>query len=131
MMDTVLKVFADNFDVVSFLEKNTLSFDIEPYIKGEPDLLGSPNLESGFDAIISENPDNLDHIADIAKFIDDYTSLFDQLSALGVTCVLDIGYGVNPNNQFTQSLQLPIELMALCVIHKLSIEFSPYLEQEE
>ena len=55
MLDSVLRVFGKDFDVDAFLKQYPLSIPAEPYSKGEPDLLGNPNIDSGFDALVSEN----------------------------------------------------------------------------
>lgn len=131
MLDSVLKVFGESFDVVSFLQNHSVAFDTEPYIKGEPDILGSPNLESGFDALISENPDHDQHLDEIKSFLQSNEAVFLSLKQVGVSCVIDIGTAVDLNNQFTQSLHLPVDLLGLCHTLNVSIEFSPYPDQEQ
>lgn len=129
MIDSVLRVFSDDFDVEQFLTQTSLSVPYQSYIKGQADLLGSPNLESGFDALISEAEDVADHIADIHQFINTNKALFIQLQQLKVSCVLDIGWTVAANDQFTQAVSLSTELLGLCHDCAISIEFSAYPEQ--
>ncbi|MDF1587663.1 MAG: hypothetical protein P1P93_00660 [Gammaproteobacteria bacterium] len=130
MIDSVLNVFGENFDVESFLQNHPLPFDAEPYIKGEPDLFGSPNLESGFDALISETATPDQHIKELCAFLQRNEALFLTLKQLGATCVIDIGSAVDLNKQFTQSLHIPVDLLGLCYSLNVSIEFSPYPDQD-
>lgn len=130
MIDSVLKVFGEKFDVESFLQNHPLSFDAEPYIKGEPDLLGSPNLESGFDALVSETATPDEHMKELCAFLQRNKALFLTLKELGATCVIDIGSVVYLDKQFTQSLHIPVDLLGLCYSLNVSIEFSPYPNQD-
>jgi len=131
MLDSVLKVFAGEFDVNSFLQSHQLPFEAEAYIKGEPDLLGSPNLESGFDALLSETPNSEQHMNEIKLFLQSNESLFRDLKQLGVNCVIDIASTVSLNNQFTQAVHIPIDLLGLCYKLNISVEFSAYPDQNE
>ncbi len=131
MLDSVLKVFGGEFDVVSFLQNHPLPFEVEPYQKGEPDLLGSPNLESGFDALISETLNPEAHLDEIRTFLQSNETLFLKLKSLGLNCVIDIGSAVGMTNQFTRSLHIPVDLLGLCYKLNISIEFSAYPSQDE
>lgn len=126
MLDSVLRVFGKDFDVEAFLQKHPISIPTEPYSKGEPDLLGNPNIDSGFDALISESLEPEENLAHIRLFLESSEAPFTALKEMGMTCIIDIGCTVDTQEQCAQSINIPVEVMALCCSLNISIEFSAY-----
>ncbi len=131
MLDSVLRVFGSEFDVESFLKSNSLNIEVDSYIKGMPDLLGSPNLDSGFDALISENTDPEQHLVEVQRFLETHQSKWQELQQQGVNFVLDIGCSLGIHDEFAQGLTLSTEFLGLCHQLKMSIEFSIYPSQAQ
>lgn len=126
MLDSVLRVFGKDFDVDAFLKQYPLSIPAEPYSKGEPDLLGNPNIDSGFDALVSERIEPEENLAHVRVFLESSTEAFEALKAMGMTCIIDIGCTVDAQEQCAQSINIPVDIMALCCQLNVSIEFSAY-----
>lgn len=126
MLDAVLRVFGNEFDVGTFLQKNSVSVQVQPFLKGEPDILGNPNSDSGFDAIISERENPTENMAEVQAFLTKNEPLFTELKSLKVSCIIDIGCGVDAANEFSPSVHLSTELLGLCHMLNVSIEFSAY-----
>jgi hypothetical protein len=131
MLDSVLRVFGGEFDVESFLSKNALDIEVDSFIKGMPDLLGSPNLESGFDALISENTEPEQHLIEVQHFLEAHKAKWLNLKQQGVKCVLDIGCSLGIHDEFAQGLTLSSEFLGLCHELHISIEFSIYPSQAQ
>ncbi len=126
MLDAVLRVLGDEFDVGAFLQKHPLSVQVQPFLKGEPDILGNPNSDSGFDAIVSETENPTDNLIEVHTFLTRNEPFFTELKSLDVSCVIDIGCGVDAANEFSPSVHLTTEMLGLCHMLNVSIEFSPY-----
>jgi hypothetical protein len=131
LLDSVLRVFSSQFDVDDFLNTSPINVPVQIFRKGEPDLFGSPNLESGFDALLSEEVDPALHIAEIQTFLSTHPALFAQLNELNVSCVLDLGWTVGNDGQFTQALMLSVDFLGLCHQLNIAIEFAAYPEQAD
>ncbi len=131
MIDSVLRVYGEEFDVDSFLVNNSLTIPFESYRKGDDDILGNPNMESGFDALLSENESVVDHLAEVRNFLSSNQSLFDQLQSKGAKCIIDLGFTVGGAGQLTQSIPLPVELLGICHQLQVAIEVSAYPSSDE
>lgn len=128
MIDAVLRVFGEKFDVDVFLQKHPLSVQVEPFFKGSPDILGNPNNESGFDAILSEKQNPLENLKEIQDFLLNHQSMFDALNNQEVFCIIDIASGVSMDQETPQSILLMPEFLSLCSSLNVSIELSTYAE---
>ena len=53
MLDSVLRVYAEDFDVDLFLNQYSDLVVADAFRKGEQDMLGNPNAFSGFDVIVA------------------------------------------------------------------------------
>jgi len=126
MFDSVLKVCAESFDVDSFLELHRLTVPYEAYRKGENDILGNPNLESGFDALISEHENIDEHLAEIGAFLKINEELFSELKNAAVSSILDIGFAVASDGEYAPSIRLPAELLGTLYRLDISVEISAY-----
>ncbi len=126
MFDTVLRVFADDFDVESFLASVDLGVPSEAFKKGENDVLGNPNPDSGFDALVSENEDLVAHLDEIRVFLAKNVQPLTSLKAKQVTAILDMGFTVGADEQFTQSIKLPADLLGELHQLNISVEISAY-----
>ncbi len=122
MLDSVLRVFGEEFDVDSFLNEYPIQAHTESFRKGEPDLLGNPNSESGFDALLSENENPAENLREIQKFIENHENTLSHLKKSGVNCIVDIGFTVGSSDQFTQSICVPPELLGIFHRFNISIE---------
>jgi len=131
MFDSVLRVSSEKFDVNSFLERYTLAVPFETYRKGENDILGHPNSESGFDALISENESLDEHLAEVDAFLKDNETILLELKGEGIISILDFGFTVESNGELAPSIRLPVELLG--TLHRLdvSVEISAYPSENE
>lgn len=128
MIDAVLRVFGEEFDVGAFLQKNPLSVQVEPFLKGEPDILGNPNSESGFDAILSEKQNTLENLKEIQDFLLNNKPIFNALKHQEAFCIIDIASGISAEQEASQSILLMPEFLRLCSSLNVSIELSTYPE---
>jgi hypothetical protein len=131
MFDSVLRVSAEEFDVNSFLKNYTLAVPFETYQKGESDILGNPNSESGFDALISESENLDEHLSEIGEFLKVNQALLVELKGEGVVTILDIGFTVESNGELAPSIRLPADLLGM--LHRLdvSVEVSAYPSENQ
>ncbi len=125
MLDSVLRVFGEEFEVESFLKAHALSVPVETYKKGEEDILGNANVESGFDAFISENIDITEQLKDVRLFLEVNAALLNVLKNIEVDCVIDIGCTVG-EEQSSPSIRIPADLLGLCHELNVAIEVSLY-----
>lgn len=126
MFDTVLRISAEDFDVDSFLASVDFGVPVEAFKKGENDILGNPNPDSGFDALISENEDLVAHLDDIRLFLEANTRALLILKQKQASAILDMGFTVGADEQFAQSLKLPVELLGTLHELNVSVEISAY-----
>lgn len=126
MLDSVLRVFGEDFDVKSFLQHNKLSVPVDSYNKGEPDILGSPNSDSGFDALLSENGNIVENLNELRLFLKNNSNIFSILKETGVSCIIDLCSSVASDDPLTQSIHLPVDFLGLCFELNISMELSSY-----
>ena len=126
MLDSVLRVFGEDFDVKSFLQHNKLTVPVDSYNIGEPDILGSPNSDSGFDALLSENGNIVEHLNELRLFLKNNSNIFSILKKTGASCIIDLSSSVASDDPFTQSIHLPVDFLGLCFELNISIEISNY-----
>jgi len=126
MLDAVLRVYGEQFDVALFLEQFKGLAISDLFKKGESDMLGNPNEFSGFDVIVAENETGLVCIEKIQHLIVTQQQAFAFLKANGVNAVLDIDATVDPNNDMPESLSLPAQLLGELHALNIAIEFSAY-----
>ncbi len=131
MFDSVLRVSAEEFDVNSFLERYTLAVHFEAYSKGENDILGNTNSESGFDALISENENLDEHLVEVDAFLRANEALLLELKSEAIISILDLGFTVESNGELSPSIRLPAELLG--TLHRLdvSVEISAYPSENQ
>ena len=55
MLDMVLRVYGEQFDVEQFVNQYQDLLILDSFKKGEDDMLGNPSEFSGFDVMIAEN----------------------------------------------------------------------------
>ncbi len=132
MIDTVLRVFGGQYDVNALLAEFGQGLQAEAFIQGEPDLFGNPNIDSGFDALVSENPAPESNVNEIRLFLENHSPLFDFLKTAGATCIIDVAYSVASTDQDAPSLCLPIDVLGLCYQRNVAVELSvfPAIEHE-
>ena len=126
MFDSVLRVYGENFDVDSFLASHALSVPLEIFRQGENDILGNPNPDSGFDALISENDDVAAHLDEVRIFFASNAEFLSKLKDDNITVVLDLGFTVGSDEQFAPSVKLPAQLLGLLHGFNISVEISAY-----
>lgn len=126
MLDTVLRVYSEQFDVNLFVNhyQNLVISDV--FKKGEPDMFGNPNTYSGFDVIVAENESSEACIERIQQFLDIHQQAFSFLKANNVTCVLDLDVTVTTSDEMPTPLNLPAELLGTLNKLNIAIEFTAY-----
>lgn len=126
MLDSVLRVFGEEFDVESFLQQHKLSVPIESYKKGAPDILGNPNSDSGFDALLSENENTTEHLHELSLFLKNNKLILSALNNDDVNCIIDLSCSAASDDQLSKSIHLPVGFLGACHELNISIEFSTY-----
>jgi len=125
-MDTVLRVYAEQFDVEQFLNQYPSLVMSDVFKKGEPDMLGNPNEFSGFDVIVAESENGPICIEKIQQLISSYQAAFAFLKANAVNVVLDLDVTVKADDEMPKSLSLPSQLLGELYELNIAIEFSAY-----
>jgi hypothetical protein len=133
MIDTVLRVFGGQYDVNALLAEFCQGLQAESFIQGEPDLFGNPNVDSGFDVLVSENPAPESNVNDIRFFLKNNSILFGKLKVAGATCIIDVAYSVAGTDQDAPSLCLPVDVLGLCYERNVAVELTvfPAMDLEE
>ncbi len=125
-MDTVLRVYGEQFDVDVFLNQYPDLLVSDAFKKGEPDMLGNPSEFSGFDMIVAENETGPICIEKIQRLLTKYQSAFDFLKTNAMHVVLDLDVTVKADDDMPQSFNLPALLMGELHEGNIAIEFSAY-----
>jgi hypothetical protein len=128
MLDAVVRVYGEEFDVALFLEQFDGLAMSDVFNKGEPDMLGNLNEFSGFDVIVAESETGHICIDKIQNLIATQQPAFAFLKANAVNVVLDIDATVDPNNELPESLSMPTQLLGELNTLNIAIEFSAYPE---
>lgn len=126
MLDIVLRVYGEQFDVDLFFNQFHDWVASDTYKKGDPDLLGNPSDFSGFDVIIAENETQEICLQKIQHFLELYRQALDFLNANSVHCVLDIDATVKATDEMPTSLSLRPEILGELQDKNIAIEFSAY-----
>ncbi|WP_370980286.1 hypothetical protein [Agaribacterium sp. ZY112] len=135
MLDSVLRVYGESFDVEAFLAQHPIDAHLEAYNIGDTDILGGACEHSGFDALISETADAQSHQLELYAFLEKHKNSLLALKAEQAQCVLDIGLGLalieNNGTSANSNIVLSSKLISLCNELGLSIEFSAYPQMDE
>tara|TARA_R110002111_G_C5682311_1_gene343894 strand:+ start:82 stop:480 length:399 start_codon:yes stop_codon:yes gene_type:complete len=126
MLDIVLRVYGEQFDVDQFLTQYPDFQASDLFKKGEPDMLGNPNEFSGFDVIVAESELGSVCIDKIKHLISAQQAAFVFLKTHAVNVVLDLDATVDPNDDMPKSLSLSAELLSALSALDIAIEFSAY-----
>jgi hypothetical protein len=126
MLDIVLRVYGEAFDVDSFFDQYQNLVASDSYKKGEPDLLGNPSDFSGFDVIIAENETQQICLQKVQYFLEQYQQELHFLNINMVHCVLDIDATVKATDEMPTSLSLTSDLLGKLQKLNIAIEFSAY-----
>jgi len=128
MLDSVLRVYGEDFDVDSFLAQYAELEVAGAFRKGEQDMLGNPNEFSGFDVIVAENETKENCLQKVQQFLEVHELPLTFLKANTVQCVLDIDATVKATDEMPASLSLSPELLGGLHHLNIAIEFSAYPE---
>ena len=128
MLDSVLRVYSEEFDVDSFLAQYSDLVVADTFRKGEQDMLGNPNEFSGFDVILAENETKEDCLQKVQTFLKANELPLTFLKANGVQCVLDIDATVKATDEMPTSLSLSPQLLGGLHHFNIAVEFSAYPE---
>ena len=111
MLDSVLRVYAEDFDVDLFLNQYSDLVVADAFRKGEQDMLGNPNAFSGFDVIVAENETKENCLQKVQQFLEVHELPLTFLKANAVQCVLDIDATVKATDEMPTSLSLSPQLL--------------------
>ena len=126
MLDSVLRVYGEQFDVDLFVKQYQDLVVSDSFKKGEKDMLGNPNPFSGFDVIVAESETAENCLQKIQQFLEVYQQALSFLNANGVSCVLDIDVTVGSADEMPAPLNLPSQLLGDIHNLNIAIEFSAY-----
>ncbi len=126
MLDIVLRVYGEQFDVDAFVNQYPDLAVADSFKQGEPDMLGHPSPFSGFDVIVAENETEENCLQNMQQFVEKHQQAFNYLKAQDTHCVFDVDATVIAHEEMPTSLLLPPNLFG--VLHKLNIaiEFTAY-----
>jgi|TARA_B100000795_G_scaffold93103_1_gene68128 hypothetical protein len=130
MLDMVLRIYGEQFDVALFCNKYPEMAISTLFKKGELDILGNSNEFSGFDVIISENETVMNGLQKTKQFLDLQEQAFTFLKNSGVNCFLDLDVTVGPVGEMPAPLNLSAEFLGVLHHYNISIEFSAYPSNE-
>ena len=128
MLDSVLRVYAEDFDVDLFLNQYSDLVVADAFRKGEQDMLGNPNAFSGFDVIVAENETKENCLQKVQQFLEVHELPLTFLKDNAVQCVLDIDATVKATDEMPTSLSLSPQLLGDLQHFNIAIEFSAYPE---
>jgi hypothetical protein len=128
MLDIVLRVYGERFDVDSFLAQYSDLVVADAFRKGEKDMLGNANEFSGFDVIAVENETKENCLQKVQQFLEVHKLPLTFLKANAVQCVLDIDATVKATDEMPTSLSLSPQLLGDLHHLNIAIEFSAYPE---
>ena len=126
MLDMVLRVYGEQFDVDQFINQYQGLAISESFRGGEHDMLGNPSEFSGFDVIVAESERKENCLEKIQQFLEIHIQALSFLKANAVHCILDIDATVKASDDMPTSFNVSPQLMG--ELHKLNIalEFSAY-----
>jgi len=126
MLDIILRVYGEAFDVGLFLNEYQSLVVTDSFNKGDLDMIGNPNAFSGFDVIVAENETEENCLQNMQQFVEKHQQAFSNLKAQNTHCVFDVDATVLADEEVPSSLLLPPGLLG--ALHKLNIaiEFTAY-----
>ena len=130
MLDMVLRIYGDQFDVALFCNKYPEMAISDLFKKGELDILGNPNEFSGFDVILSENETVINGLKKTKQFLDGQEQAFTFLKHNEVNCFLDLDVTVGRAGEMPAPLNLSAEFLGILHRYNISVEFSAYPSNE-
>ena len=126
MLDVILRVYGEEFDMASFLSQHQNLIVADSFNKGEHDMFGNPNPFSGFDVIVAESETAENCIQRIQQFLEMKQQALNFLKANEVTCVLDIDVTIGSVDEMPTPLNLSPQLLGDLHQLNIAIEFSAY-----
>ena len=126
MLDMVLRIYGEQFDVALFCNKYPEMAISNLFKKGELDILGNPNEFSGFDVILVENETVINGLQKTKQFLDVQEQAFTFLKHNEVNCFLDLDVTVGPAGEMPVPLNLSAEFLGILHHYNIWVEFSAY-----
>lgn len=126
MLDAVLRVYGEEFDVESFLAQHAALASSDSFNKGDLDMFGNPSEFSGFDVIVAERCDAETCLQSLHQFLLDHQDALTELKQDKVQCVLDLDVTVDGDEQMPDSFGLSVEFLAVLATLNIAVEFSAY-----
>lgn len=126
MLDAVLRVYGEEFDVAQFLSQHTELVSSDSFNKGELEMFGNLNEFSGFDVIVAEQYDAETCLRSLHQFLMQHKNTLIELRQDEFQSVLDLDVSVESDEQIPDSLALPVELLGALTALNIAIEFSAY-----
>ncbi len=126
MLDMVLRVYGEQFDVDQFINQYQGLAISDSFRVGEHDMLGNPSEFSGFDVIVAESETKENCLQKIQQFLEVHQQALSFLKAKAVHCILDIDATVKATDDMPTSLNVSPQLMGELHNLNIAIEFSAY-----
>ena len=130
MLDMVLRIYGEEFDVALFCNKYPEMAISNLFKKGELDILGNPTEFSGFDVILVENETVINGLQKTKQFFDVQEKAFTFLKHNEVNCFLDLDVTVGPAGEMPAPVNLSAEFLGILHHCNISVEFSAYPSNE-
>ena len=112
MLCAVLRISSDKFNPNEFISKYGFETDAI--------------FENGLNLSVSDVEDQKKAFAEIYTFIKTNAAAFDELKNKGIESELDVAFDVGTDEQFTCSVTLDLELMALLQKYNIVYTVSSY-----
>jgi hypothetical protein len=126
MLDIVLRVYGEEFDVSLFLSHYSDLNVSDSFKKGEHDMVGNPSDFSGFDVIVAEDQTKEVCLQKIKQFLESHQQALSFLKVNTINCVLDIDATVKAADEMPTSLNLSPGLLGDLHRLNIAIEYSAY-----
>ena len=125
MIVAVLRVSGTKFDVDRFVQHYAITPDIS-WRGGVSDSVGRVRSDSGFNLTIADAPSTDMLISQITSWIQQNEDTLMALGTAGASGIVDIGLTVGTSEQFTSSIVLAPQELALLSGFGLTLSVSAY-----
>lgn len=130
MLLAVLRCYSPNWYPDDFIQKMGFETDAV-WHKGDVGRRGKPHDDSGCNLTITDAESLKELEGDIRTFVQEYSDELTRLNSAGVTLDLDIGVTVGDSKQFSVSIYISPDDMALFSAVGIGVTFSAYPTSDE